>query len=83
MSRTTGESCQHSQVDHSRSSPLHGETCYDQRLFTPATHPTRQASRANLRGQATCGLHPSSMARRAVDQGADPPSKEIPNKKAA
>ncbi|PKI67118.1 hypothetical protein CRG98_012491 [Punica granatum] len=63
MSRTTGESCQPSRVDHLRSSPLHGETCCDQRPFIPSTHPVRQASSANLRGQVTCGLHPPSMAR--------------------
>ncbi|PKI36785.1 hypothetical protein CRG98_042831 [Punica granatum] len=50
MSRTTGELCQPSQVDHPRSSPLHGETCYDQRLSIPATHPAKPASRAKLRG---------------------------------
>ncbi|PKI70841.1 hypothetical protein CRG98_008732 [Punica granatum] len=66
---TTGESCQPSRVDHSQSSPLHGETCCDQSSFIPATHPVRQASHANLRGQATCGLHPSSMAMRATDRG--------------
>ncbi|OWM77724.1 hypothetical protein CDL15_Pgr012426 [Punica granatum] len=66
---TTGESCQPSRVDHLRSSPLHGKTCCDQRPFIPATHPARQASRANLHGQVTCGLHSSSMARRAVDRG--------------
>ncbi|PKI72851.1 hypothetical protein CRG98_006719 [Punica granatum] len=69
MSRTTGESCQPSQVDHLRSSPLHGETCYDQRPSIPATHPVRQASRAHFRGQATRGLHPSSTARRALARG--------------
>ncbi|PKI60427.1 hypothetical protein CRG98_019168 [Punica granatum] len=63
MSCTTGESCQPSRIDHPRSAPLHGETCCDQRPFIPTTHPTRQASHANLRGQATCSLHPSSMAR--------------------
>ncbi|PKI56491.1 hypothetical protein CRG98_023129 [Punica granatum] len=66
---TTGESCQPSRVDHPWSSPLHGETCCDQKMFIPVTHPARQASRANLRGQVTCGLYPSSMARRAVDRG--------------
>ncbi|PKI67289.1 hypothetical protein CRG98_012306 [Punica granatum] len=45
------------------------ETCCDWRPFIPTTHLARQASRANLRGQVTCGLHPSSMARRAVDRG--------------
>ncbi|OWM75193.1 hypothetical protein CDL15_Pgr003899 [Punica granatum] len=63
ISRTTGESCQPSWVDHPRSSPLHGETFYDQRPFIPATHSARQASRANLHGQATYGLHPSFKAR--------------------
>ncbi|PKI60645.1 hypothetical protein CRG98_018963 [Punica granatum] len=63
MSHTTGESCQPSPVDHPRSSPLHGETCCDQRLFIPASHFVRQASHAKLRGQAICGLHHSSMAR--------------------
>ncbi|PKI74229.1 hypothetical protein CRG98_005350 [Punica granatum] len=59
-----GESCPPSRVDHSRSSPLH-----DQRTLILATHSARQASHANLRMQATCGLHPFSMARRAVDPG--------------
>ncbi|PKI78385.1 hypothetical protein CRG98_001206 [Punica granatum] len=55
--RTTGESWQHSRVDHLQSSPLHGETCYDQRPSSAATHCARQASRANLCGYTTHGLH--------------------------
>ncbi|PKI77731.1 hypothetical protein CRG98_001855 [Punica granatum] len=65
----TSKSCPPSWVDHPRSSPLHVETCCDQRPLIPTTHLAQQSSCANLRGQATCGLHPSSRARRAVDRG--------------
>ncbi|PKI56022.1 hypothetical protein CRG98_023581 [Punica granatum] len=39
MSRTTGESCQPSRVDHPRSSLLHSKMCYDQKL-SPSRPPT-------------------------------------------
>ncbi|PKI66180.1 hypothetical protein CRG98_013433 [Punica granatum] len=62
----TGEWCPPSWVDHPRSSPLYGETCYDQRPLIVAAHPARQSTCANLREQATYGLHPSSMARKST-----------------
>ncbi|OWM90870.1 hypothetical protein CDL15_Pgr027357 [Punica granatum] len=58
-SHMTGNSCQPSRVDDPRSLPIHGEMRRDQ----------RPSILASLHGQGTYGLHPSSMARRAVDQG--------------
>ncbi|OWM91655.1 hypothetical protein CDL15_Pgr022203 [Punica granatum] len=76
MSRTTGELCQPSRVDHPRSSPLRGETCYYQRPSIPATHPARQASCANLSGQTTRDFHFSiakcAMTRSRVHPGHPP-----------
>ncbi|PKI58131.1 hypothetical protein CRG98_021480 [Punica granatum] len=54
MSCMTGELCRPSRVDYPRSSPLHGETCCDQRPSIPAIHPARQSNTASKSASPPC-----------------------------